>query len=327
MPKSAEKSSGEVVLSVADVTVDYGSLRAVAGVSFDVSRGETLGIVGESGCGKSSLGRTLVHMPPASSGTVEYNNTELGSLTSSELRRARLEIQMVFQDPRSSLHPMRTVAQIVGEPLRIWRIGTKESRQRTVNETLLAVGLDPEIHGNRRPATLSGGQCQRVAIARALVAGAKVLVCDEPISSLDVSLRATILNLLEDLKAQHDLTIVFIAHDLAAVRNISDRIMVMYLGKAVEVGQSESIFEAPLHPYTRLLIASVPRVDDDSAAPVLILGEPPSPHDVPSGCRFRTRCPLATALCAAEEPELRELAPGRLVACHYAEAPVTGSPL
>ncbi len=304
------------LLSVRDLVVDYGALRAVAGVSFDLRQGETLGVVGESGCGKSSMGRALVQMPSPTGGTVEYDGEELTTMSSGRLRRRRLDLQMVFQDPRSSLHPRRTVAQIVDEPLRIWRIGTAASRRALVDETLVAVGLDPAVHRDRRPGALSGGQCQRVAIARALVAGAKVLVCDEPISSLDVSLRATVLNLLEDLKAERDLTIVFIAHDLAVVRNVSDRIMVMYLGTVVEVAESAELFADPRHPYTQALIASVPKVDGAVATP--ILGDPPSPLDVPSGCRFRTRCPLAVDHCAVEAPALRDFGGGHTVACHLA---------
>ncbi|WP_427870127.1 ABC transporter ATP-binding protein [Leucobacter luti] len=315
--------TAEPILRVRDLSVDYGAMRAVSQVSFELHAGETLGVVGESGCGKSTLGRALIQMPPPSEGSVEFEGNDLAALTGAELRKRRLDMQMVFQDPRSSLHPKRTVEQIVAEPLVIWRRGNRASRAEVVAEALRAVGLDPDIHGSRRPGALSGGQCQRVAIARALVAGARVLVCDEPISSLDVSLRATVLNLLEDLKAERDLTLVFIAHDLAVVRNISDRIMVMYLGTVVEVSESAELFEAPLHPYTRALIASVPRARADGApsAPA-IHGEPPSPHDIPSGCRFRTRCPLATELCALEEPVLRDVpqhsGAEHLVACHYA---------
>lgn len=315
--------TGRPILRVRDLSVDYGTMRAVSRVSFELRAGETLGVVGESGCGKSTLGRALIQMPPPSEGSVEFEGNDLAALTGAQLRKRRLDMQMVFQDPRSSLHPKRTVEQIVAEPLVIWRRGSRASRAEVVAEALRAVGLDPEVHGSRRPGGLSGGQCQRVAIARALVAGARVLVCDEPISSLDVSLRATVLNLLEDLKAERDLTLVFIAHDLAVVRNISDRIMVMYLGTVVEVSESAELFEAPLHPYTRALIASVPRTQVDGAPPAPALqGEPPSPHDIPSGCRFRTRCPLATDLCAREEPALRDVPqrPGaaHLVACHYA---------
>lgn len=311
------------VLSVRGLEVQYGrnGLRAVAGVDFDLASGETLGVVGESGCGKSSMARGVMQMPTPTAGIVAYRGTELTALRGSELRRVRLDLQMVFQDPVTSLHPLRTVRQLVGEPLAVWSIGTKVSRAETVDEMLRSVGLDPEVFGDRKPGQLSGGQCQRVAIARALVAGARVLICDEPISSLDVSLRATVLNLLEELKERLDLSILFIAHDLAVVRNISDRVMVMYLGKACEIGPSGALFDTPLHPYTRALIDSVPVADPNAKQTVpLIIGEPPSPSDVPSGCRFRTRCPLAQQRCADVEPELRELRPGHTVACHFAEA-------
>ncbi|GAB3125428.1 ABC transporter ATP-binding protein [Glaciibacter psychrotolerans] len=315
------------ILQVRDVHVRYGrnGLHAVAGVDLDLARGETLGVVGESGCGKSSLARALMQMPPPSAGTVAYNGQELTGLRGQELRRIRLDLQMVFQDPIASLHPLRTVRQLVGEPLGVWRIGTKDERKVTVDEMLRAVGLDPDVAGDRRPGQLSGGQCQRVAIARALVAGARVLICDEPISSLDVSLRATVLNLLEELKERMDLSILFIAHDLAVVRNISDRVMVMYLGKVCEVGPSAELFASPLHPYTRALIDSVPVAMPGAATPEpAIIGDPPSPSNVPSGCRFRTRCPLAQQVCAEEEPQLREMEPHHSVACHFAETPGEG---
>lgn len=309
----------EVVLRADELVVDYSGLKAVDGVSFTLSEGETLGIVGESGCGKSSLGRALIHMPAPSQGSISYRGTDLAQLTASKLRETRLNLQMVFQDPRSSLHPKRTVAQILQEPLDIWRMGSKQEREEKVNEAMQAVGLEPDLHGHRRASELSGGQCQRVAIARALVTGAKVLICDEPISSLDVSLRATILNLLEDLKHEFGLTIVFIAHDLAVVRNISDRVIVMYLGKVVEEAPAASLFSQPAHPYTQALIASVPTVDPvaTSEKPAII-GEPPSPTDVPSGCRFRTRCPIAQDICAQKEPLLKEKDPAHRVACHFA---------
>lgn len=311
----------ETVLRAANIEVTFSGLRAVDGVSFELAKTETLGIVGESGCGKSSLGKALIHMPPPSNGAVIYRGVDLASLKAKELRSARLDLQMVFQDPRSSLHPKRSTLEIVREPLDIWKMGTLQERNQRAKEVIAQVGLDPELHSERRASELSGGQCQRVAIARALVAGAKVLICDEPISSLDVSLRATILNLLEELKLEFELSIIFIAHDLAVVRNVSDRILVMYLGKVVEESNSKELFEEPLHPYTKALIASVPRVhaEDEEDDALRISGEPPSPLDVPSGCRFRTRCPFATQKCAEEEPQLRELLPGHKVACHYAE--------
>ncbi len=311
------------VLQVRDVQVRYGraGLLAVAGVDFDLAAGETLGVVGESGCGKSTLARAVMQMPAPTSGTVAYKGQELTRMRGQELRRIRLDLQMVFQDPIASLHPLRTVRQLVAEPLTVWRLSTGAARAAAVDEMLRSVGLDPEVHGDRRPGQLSGGQCQRVAIARALVAGARVLICDEPISSLDVSLRATVLNLLEELKERLGLSILFIAHDLAVVRNISDRVMVMYLGKVCEVGPSAEVFANPQHPYTRALIASVPVATPGVSAPApAIIGDPPSPSDVPSGCRFRTRCPAARPLCAEVEPQLRPTTGGEhAVACHFAE--------
>lgn len=314
-------SEAQPILQVRDVEVEYGDgLRAVAGVSLDVGEGEIVGIVGESGCGKSTLARAILQLPRPTRGTVTYAGTELTTLSPRQLRETRTDLQMVFQDPVTSLHPRRTVREVIAEPLVIWKRGTRAERERIVEERMREVGLDPEIHGDRRPAELSGGQCQRVAIARALAAGARVLVCDEPISSLDVSLRATVLNLLEDLRAQRNLSVLFIAHDLAVVRNISDRVMVMYLGRVCESGPAAQVFADPQHPYTRALIASVPTVDhtvDGAAEEPALLGDPPSPHHVPSGCRFRTRCPLAQDICAEVEPQLRTVA-GSEVACHLA---------
>lgn len=312
----AENMAADMILEGVDLTVQYGAVRAVDGVSFRLDTEQTLGIVGESGCGKSSLGRAIIHMPPPTSGSVKYRGVDLRSLRREELRAARLDLQMVFQDPKASLHPKRTVEEILREPLDIWQRSDKDSRLKQVHEMLTAVGLDPELYAGRRAAELSGGQCQRVAIARALVAGAKVLVCDEPISSLDVSLRATVLNLLEELREKFKLSIIFIAHDLAVVRNVSDRVMVMYLGKVVEEGASSEVFDSPAHPYTRALIDSVPRIDRKEPG-TQIVGEPPSPLDIPNGCRFRTRCPIATDRCGIEEPKLREISSKHLVSCHY----------
>lgn len=306
------------ILEVRDLVVNYGGLSAVAGVSFDLHAGEILGVVGESGCGKSSMGRALLQLPKPSAGTVHYAGRNLAELSAKELRAVRMELQMVFQDPVSSLHPRRTVRQLIAEPLDIWGCGTRENRQQVVEASMREVGLVPEVHGDRRPREMSGGQCQRVAIARALTAGANVLVCDEPISSLDVSLRATVLNLIEDLRASRDLAVLFIAHDLAVVRNIADRVMVMYLGRVCEIGPAEQVFDNPQHPYTRALIASVPEPRTEQEEPqALLLGDPPSPHAAPSGCRFRTRCPLAIDRCAQETPALH-LVNGVEVACHLA---------
>lgn len=312
----------EVMLSVRDLVVEFelkdgARVKAVSGVSFDVRRGETLGIVGESGCGKTTVGKALVQLTRPASGSVLFSGHELTEARGDGLRRLRRRIQMVFQDPVSSLNPRRRIRDIVREPLKVWKDPSDHIAR--VDEALRAVGLDPERVGNRLPHQLSGGQCQRVSIARALMYGAELLVCDESVSALDVSVQAQILNLLEDAKRDFGLTLVFIAHDLAVVRNISDRIAVMYLGRICEIGDAAKVFDQPKHPYTRALLAAVPVPDPTRAVqrPELV-GEPPSPVAPPSGCRFRTRCTLATELCAAEAPALRSFGADHQVACHYA---------
>ncbi len=310
----------DVVLRVEDLVVEFpvrgGTVQAVSGISFDVRRGETLGLVGESGCGKSTTGRAILQLPAPTSGSVRLGGDELTELSGEALRAVRPRLQMILQDPISSMNPRRTVHQIVSEGLDIW--GYDGDRAALVAETLEAVGLDPDqVHG-RRAHQFSGGQSQRICIARALVMRPEVLVCDEPVASLDVSVQAQIINLLEDLKQQHDLSLVFIAHDLAVVKSISDRIAVMYLGKLCEVAPSDEMFARPAHPYTRVLLESVPV--PDPAHPVgrtELAGELPSPLDPPSGCRFRTRCPRATEVCAAEEPVLTGVGAGHFVACHH----------
>ncbi|MCU1379703.1 MAG: transporter protein ATP-binding protein [Acidimicrobiales bacterium] len=292
-------------------------VHAVSGISFDVAEGETLGIVGESGCGKSTTGRAILQLPPPTGGHVTFAGTDLTSLDAEGVRRTRPSLQMIFQDPISSLNPRRSVNDIVAEPLIVWGRGSAEERAKLVRTTLDAVGLDPDAVGNRRPHQLSGGQCQRVSIARALVLEPRVLICDEPVSALDVSVQAQILNLLEDMKARYGLTLVFIAHDLAVVKHVSDRVAVMYLGKLCEIGPPDSLYQAPAHHYTAALLASVPVPDPTlSRSEAPIEGEVPSPVDPPSGCRFRTRCPAAVARCAEEEPQLREIEPSHFVACH-----------
>lgn len=315
-------ADADQLLQVEALRVEYhsgaGVVHAVSDVSFELSRGECLGVVGESGCGKSTMARAVLQLPRPVGGKVWFDGQEITRLKGDRLRRLRPELQLVFQDPVSSLNPRRTVRQIVAEPLRLWRKGTKEERDAKVDSMLRAVGLDPVTLGDRRPPQLSGGQCQRVAIARALVAGAKLLVCDEPVSSLDVSLRATVLNLLEDLRERFGLSLLFIAHDLAVVKSISDRVMVMYLGKIVEIARVDDLYGNPAHPYTTALLSSIPLPDPEAPPPMSVLpGEPPSPLAPPSGCRLRTRCPAAKAICADVEPELRELAPGHRVACHF----------
>ena len=321
----------DIVLTVDRLVVEFRSGRqtvhAVSEVSFSVRNGETLGLVGESGCGKSTTGRALVQVQPPTSGTVTYKNQDLTTLSPRDLRRVRTKIQMIFQDPISSLNPRRRVRDIVAEPLSIWGRGTKKERVTKVREMLEAVGIDPDTAGDRRPQEFSGGQCQRISIARALMAEPELLICDEPVSALDVSVQAQILNLLADLKERFGLTVVFIAHDLAVVKNVSDRVAVMYLGKLVEVADSDDLYRAAAHPYTEALLASIPEPDPDQESDHRALtGELPSPLNPPSGCRFRTRCPYAQARCASEEPLLRDLAPGHAVACHFPVGPLAASP-
>jgi peptide/nickel transport system ATP-binding protein len=318
---------GDVVLDVRDLVVEFKSgrqrVQAVSGVTFQVRRGETLGLVGESGCGKSTTGRTLVQVQPATSGTIDYQGQDLTELSGRKLRQLRTKIQMIFQDPISSLNPRRRIKDIVAEPLTIWRTGTKDERAAKVREMLEAVGIDPDAAGDRRPGEFSGGQCQRISIARALMADPDLLICDEPVSALDVSVQAQILNLLADLKTRFHLTMVFIAHDLAVVKNVSDRVAVMYLGKLVEIAGSDDLYREAAHPYTEALLASIPEPDPDHASDHKALtGELPSPLNPPSGCRFRTRCPYAQERCSSEEPLLRELSPGHQVACHFPVGPL-----
>ena len=310
------------LLSVEDLHVSFhkGSttVQAVAGITFSMRQGETLGLVGESGCGKSTTGRAVVQVERATSGKIRFGDTELTALSRRDLRTLRTQVQMIFQDPISSLNPRRRICDIVAEPLTIWKIGSKEERRQTANEMLETVGIDPYLNGGRWPREFSGGQCQRISIARALVLKPKLLVCDEIVSALDVSVQAQILNLLEDLKREYNLTVLFIAHDLAVVKNVSDRVAVMYLGRLCEIAPSDILYEAPAHHYTAALLASA--VEPDPEAPrtsVPLVGEPPSPINPPSGCRFRTRCPRAEARCAEEVPEMRDLAPGHQVACHF----------
>ena len=315
------------VLTVEDLTVEFPvgggkKVHAVSGISIDLMPGETLGIVGESGCGKSTTGRAILQLPRPTSGSVVLDGVDLTKLNDADMREQRTDIQMIFQDPISSLNPRRRIKDVVAEPLRVWGPKDKAEQYKIVRETLESVGLDADLVGDRRPHEFSGGQCQRISIARALVLNPKVIICDEPVSALDVSVQAQILNLLEDLKAKYGITLIFIAHDLAVVKNVSDRVAVMYLGKMCEVATSDALYAKPAHPYTKLLLGSVP-VADPNQAPntgTELSGDLPSPTAPPSGCRFRTRCPIATDRCAQEEPELREVAVGHYVACHYANA-------
>jgi oligopeptide transport system ATP-binding protein len=300
--------------------VKSGTVHAVSDVSFALEPGETLGLVGETGSGKSTLARTLLQAPRPKSGSVRFRGTELVGLKGRELLRARRDMQIIFQDPFGSLDPTWRVGRIVEEPLVAFRVGTPAERRKRVADLLDRVGLDPARYGKRRPRELSGGQAQRVAIARALALDPALIICDEAVSSLDVLIRAQVLNLLEGLRADLGLAYLFISHDLALVKQVSDRVAVMHLGKLVEVGPPESLYRAPLHPYTVALLASIPKPDPRAgrvSVAETIHGEPPSPIQPPSGCRFRTRCPRAQDLCAAKEPPLRELAPGQHAACHF----------
>ncbi|HEY8526064.1 MAG TPA: oligopeptide/dipeptide ABC transporter ATP-binding protein [Acidimicrobiales bacterium] len=318
----------EALLRIDDLVVEFGSGRrkvhAVSGISLDILPGETLGLVGESGCGKSTTGRAIIQMPRPNRGTVRFAGRDLASLSGQELRRVRTELQLIFQDPISSLNPRRKVRDILTEPLKIWKRGTRDEQIELARRVLDTVGLDPDTTLDRRPHQFSGGQCQRISIARALMLQPKLIICDEPVSALDVSVQAQILNLLEDLKERYGLTLVFIAHDLAVVKNISDRVAVMYLGKLCEVGPPETLYERPAHPYTAALLQSIP-VPDPRVTPTTadaLAGDLPSPVNPPSGCRFRTRCPRAEARCEAEEPQMREVTAGRYVACHF---PIEGA--
>jgi peptide/nickel transport system ATP-binding protein len=318
------------LLRVEDLNVEFPvgggrTVKAVSGISLDVLERETLGLVGESGCGKSTTGRAILQLPPPTSGRVLLGGEDLVGLSPRAVREKRRQMQLVFQDPISSLNPRRKVFDIVAEPLRIWGIGNEAARKAKVHEVLEVVGLDPEVAGPKRPHQFSGGQCQRISIARALVLDPQLIICDEPVSALDVSVQAQILNLLEDMKARYGLTLVFIAHDLAVVKNVSDRVAVMYLGKLCEVAHPDQLYTRPAHPYTAALLSAIPVPDPEvSGRPGIELqGDPPSPVQPPTGCRFRTRCPRATEVCAQEEPVLRPVlrtanaTEDHVVACHH----------
>jgi peptide/nickel transport system ATP-binding protein len=329
--KAHLRPADQVLIQVEDLVVEFRAARkrtvkAVSGISLDVKAGETLGLVGESGCGKSTLARSLIQLPPPKSGSVVVNGVELTDLSEQEQRPHRTQLQMIFQDPISSLNPRRRAADIVAEPLRVWGPHDEEEQIEIVDRMLHAVGLDPEVARDKRPHEFSGGQCQRISIARSLVLGPKVLICDEPVSALDVSVQAQILNLLRDLKAEYGLTLVFIAHDLAVVKNVSDRVAVMYLGKLCEVAEPDKLFSNTAHPYTALLLESIPEPDPAVAIDVSLdqAGEVPSSIDPPSGCRFRTRCPQASERCTNEEPQMREVSADHYVACHHPLVAVAG---
>lgn len=305
---------------------EAGTLRAVDGVSIAIREGETLGLVGESGSGKTTMGRTILHLQRPTGGRVWFDGCDLSSLSPPRLRAMRRQMQMIFQDPFSSLDPRMTVSQILQQPLRIHRLTKPADRDTRVVELLRMVGLDPKLR-NRYPHQFSGGQRQRVGIARALAVEPKFVVCDEPVSALDVSIQAQVINLLRDLQSRLNLTYLFIAHDLGVVRIISDRVAVMYLGKLMEVAPSELLYARPLHPYTQALMSAVPVPDPEierQRQRIIVKGDIPSPANPPTGCRFSTRCWLRQKLgspqrCSEEEPVLRELGSEQRVACHFAE--------
>ncbi len=315
------RDSDDVLFRVEDLVVRFptagGVVHAVENVSLDVLVGETLGIVGESGSGKSTTGRAVMQLPRPTGGSVRFDGQELTTVAKRELRSVRRRVQMVFQDPVSSLNPRRKVREIVAEPLRVVGAGREEIATK-VAEAFDAVGLDLQRVGDRRAHEFSGGQCQRISIARSLVLEPELLICDEPVSALDVSVQAQVLNLLKDAKERYRLTMVFIAHDLGVVRNISNRVAVMYLGRICEVGDAAAVYDSPAHPYTAALLDAVP-VPNPAVRPnrrTAIDGEIPSPIAPPSGCHFRTRCPRAVERCAVEIPVIRQVTAGHYVACH-----------
>ena len=294
-------------------------VKAVDGISFDLFPGETLSIVGESGCGKSTTGRSILRLDEPTSGDVLFKNESLTKMSKKELRNVRGDIQVIFQDPYASLNPRRTIRQMLDEAMAIQKVLPSSDREARMLELMNHVGLRPE-YLERYPHEFSGGQRQRIGIARALAVNPEIIICDEAVSALDVSIRAQILNLLKKLQKDFNLTFLFISHDLSVVRHISDRVMVMYLGKIVEISDKSSLFKNPLHPYTKALLSAIPVTDQTMREDRIILkGDVPSPLNPPVGCRFNTRCPFATDLCREEEPKLRELESNHSVACHYAE--------
>jgi oligopeptide transport system ATP-binding protein len=337
MPPAASLTArGAPLLTVQDLKVYFeiggnkllgkppGIVKAVDGVSFELRAGETLGLVGESGCGKSTLGRAVLRLLPIHAGRVVWLGRDLAKLESAEMRAVRRDMQIIFQDPLASLNPRMTVGEIIAEPLQTFQpgLGRMQIRER-VKAMMAKVGLLPN-QINRYPHEFSGGQCQRIGIARAMINEPKLIVCDEPVSALDVSIQAQIVNLLMDLQREMGMSLIFISHNLAVVRHISHRIMVLYLGKIMEIADRNSIYTEPLHPYTIALNSAVPIPDPDeerNRSRIVLKGDLPSPLDPPSGCPFRTRCPRATEICAQTMPDLVTAKPGHLVACHHADYP------
>ncbi len=294
-----------------------GDVKAVDGLDFDIYPGETLGLVGESGCGKSTTGRSILQLYRPTSGTVQFEGKDLVNMKGEELRKMRRQMQMIFQDPYASLNPRMTVGSIVSEPMEVHNIGTRSERLERVRELLQVVGLNPYFI-NRYPHEFSGGQRQRIGVARALAVNPSFIVCDEPISALDVSIQAQVINLLEDLQAQFNLTYLFIAHDLSVVRHISDRIAVMYLGKIMELADRDELYRNPMHPYTQALLSAVPIPDpavEEKRKRIILEGDVPSPANPPKGCNFSTRCPKAMDVCREQEPVFKDYGDGHFVAC------------
>ncbi|MBM6868394.1 ABC transporter ATP-binding protein [Collinsella tanakaei] len=330
----ASNTTGEPLLKVEHLTKEFPAeagmiagrfskrvVSAVNDVSFEIYPGETFGLVGESGCGKSTTGRTIMRLTNPTAGKVYFEGKDVSKMNKHELKDLRRQMQFIFQDPYASLNPRMTIGEIISEPMTIHNVGTKEERMKTVRELLDVVGLNPE-HINRYPHEFSGGQRQRIGIARAFALRPKLIICDEPVSALDVSIQAQVLNLLKELQDRYGTAYLFIAHDLSVVQHISDRVAVMYLGKMVELSDWKTLYTEPNHPYTQSLLSAVPVPDPDvqkTRERIILAGDPPSPIDPPSGCRFHTRCPIAKDICSKEQPEFKQVAPGHFCACHFAE--------